>query len=149
MDNRDREILRSLAGRYMELASLPVMQERKRQWTALKDLHAERPMVLFETLFLEDYVADAELECNDPSLRDVERRMRWLIRHAEEVGDDLVLEPHWRVYWRIEQPDYGVEIRSRHAEDVMGGPGGLCLRTPSSHAPGRRSSEATNLAGRP
>ena len=121
MDNRDREILRSLAGRYTDLASLSVMQERKRQWTALKDLHAERPMVLFETWFLEHYVVEEELECRAPDLRDVERRMRWLIRHAEEVGDDLVLEPHWRVYWQIEQPDYGVEIRSRHAEDTEGG----------------------------
>jgi len=47
-------------------ASLPVMAERKRQWTALKDLHAERPMVLFETWTLENYVEEGELECKDP-----------------------------------------------------------------------------------
>ena len=49
VSDSDRETLRRLAGRWMELASLPVMAERRRLWTALNDLHAERPMVLFET----------------------------------------------------------------------------------------------------
>ncbi|HGE71195.1 TPA: hypothetical protein ENX78_10195 [Candidatus Poribacteria bacterium] len=55
MNIRDREILRSLANRWMDLATQPIMEERKRLWTALKDLHAERPMVLFETWTLENY----------------------------------------------------------------------------------------------
>jgi hypothetical protein len=105
----------------MELASLPVMAERRRQWTALKDLRAERPMVLFETWTLEDYVAEEELACHDPWLRDIERVMRRSIRQVEEIGDDMVLEPWWRVFWEIERSDYGVEVRSAHANDVEGG----------------------------
>ena len=121
MEDLDRQVLRRLAGRWMELASLPVMAERRRQWTALHDLHAERPMVLFETETLEHYVAEDELVCRDPFLRHVELRLRWKIRHAEEVGDDLVLEPHWRVYWNIQATDYGVEIHAEHAVDNQGG----------------------------
>lgn len=121
MNNRDRETLRLLASRWMEIANLPVMAERKRQWTALKDLQAERPMVLFETWTLENYVADDELECEDPAFRSVERSIRWSIRHAEEVGDDIVLEPCWRVGWNVGSSGYGVEIRSHHAEDLEGG----------------------------
>jgi len=33
MDLRDREVLRRLATRWMQLASLPAMAERNRQWT--------------------------------------------------------------------------------------------------------------------
>lgn len=66
MNQKDREIVRSLAGRWMELASLPVMQERKRLWAAMKDLRAERPMVLFETWTLENHVSRDELECEAP-----------------------------------------------------------------------------------
>jgi len=121
MNNGEREILRLLASRWMEIANQPVMAERKRQWTALKDLRAERPMVLFETWTLENYVTDAELQCEDPGFRGIERRMRWVIRHAEEVGDDIVLEPCWRVGWSVGASDYGVEIRSHHAEDRDGG----------------------------
>ena len=43
MDSKDHQTLRWLAGRWMELSSLPVMAERKRLWTALKDLRPETP----------------------------------------------------------------------------------------------------------
>lgn len=104
----DRDILRKLANRWMELANLPVMAVRKRGWTAVKDLHAERPMVIFETKFLENYIKDEELECEDLLFREVEKGLRWNIRHVEEVGDDTVLAPEYSVYWEIDWPDYGV-----------------------------------------
>ena len=121
MKNRDKETLRVLASHWMELASQPIMAQRKRQWTALKDLHAERPRVLFETATLENYVDDAELACDDPLLRTVEKYMYWTIRHAEEVGDDIVVEPFFRIYWDINGTDYGVPMHSEHAIDSQGG----------------------------
>jgi hypothetical protein len=119
--NQDTQILRKLASRWMELACLPVMNERRRLWTALKDLHAERPMVLFETSFLENYVADQELECQDPELREVEKGMRWTIRQIDEVGDDMVLETCYRVYWDIQASGYGVDLSLARASDAQGG----------------------------
>jgi hypothetical protein len=130
MNNKDREILRLLASRWMEIASLPVMEERKRQWTALKDLHAERPMVLFETWTLDNYVAESELQCEDQSFRGIERHLRWVIRHAEEVGDDIVLEPCWRIGWHVGGTGYGVDIRSHHATDITGGTTGYAFENP-------------------
>ncbi len=116
----DRDIIRRLSARWMELAALAVMQERKRLWTELKDLRAERPMVLFETWSLLNYVSEDELECRDPSLRGIERHMRWVIRQAEEVGDDIVIEPVWRVGWQIHGTDYGVPLEAEHARDGDG-----------------------------
>ena len=43
---KDREVIRALAERWMELAHLPVMAERKRLWKAVHDLRAERPVIL-------------------------------------------------------------------------------------------------------
>ncbi|MBI2302452.1 MAG: hypothetical protein HYU66_26400 [Armatimonadetes bacterium] len=120
MEASDRDVLRGLAARWMELASQPVMAGRRQAWTALKDLHAERPMVLFETWTLEDYVAPGELLCTDPLFRGVEHSMRWSIRQAEELGDDYVLEPAWRVGWNVGGTGYGVAIRADHAVDVEG-----------------------------
>jgi hypothetical protein len=117
----DQQTLRSLAQRWMELAHLPVMADRQRAWTALKDLRAERPMVLFEVWTLEDYVAEAELACQDPFLRSVELEMRRAIRQVEEIGDDRVLEPLWRLGWVIHSSDYGVPIQAEHAQDERGG----------------------------
>jgi hypothetical protein len=117
----DREVLRRLASRWMEIAAQPVMPERARLWGALKDLRGERPMVLFETWSLENYVDGSELECTDPQWRGIEWHMRHVIRHAEEVGDDMVVEPVWRMGWHVQGTGYGVEIHSEHATDSQGG----------------------------
>lgn len=119
--NHDRAVLRELASRWMECAALPIMQARKRQWTALKDLRPERPMVLFETWTVEHYISDDELRCLDPNLRAVEKEMRAVIRQAEEIGDDFVVDPFYRVYWNIELGDYGVPIIVTHVQDGQGG----------------------------
>lgn len=126
----DRDIVRSLATRWLEIASQPIMEERKRQWRALKDLRPERPMVLFETWTLEDYVSGAELQCTDPLLRGIEHHMRWTIRQAEEVGDDIVLEPTWRVGYDVRGTGYGVSLEARHATDSEGGHVGYAFDHP-------------------
>ena len=130
MADQDRDVLRRLAARWMELAVDPVMAERREAWTALKDLRSTRPMVLFETWTLEDYVAEGELECQDPGLRGIERNLRQNIRQAEEIGDDLVLEPVWRLGWHVRGTGYGVEIAARHAADGTGHQHGYAFNHP-------------------
>jgi hypothetical protein len=121
MDAIERQTLRRLAGRWSELASQPVMAERKRLWTALKDLQPERPMVLFEVWTLGNhFVHEDELRCTDPFLRKVELNMRRFIRQAEEIGDDLVLEPSYRLFWEVEATNYGVDIIDVHGDDLHG-----------------------------
>lgn len=137
MNPNDQKVLHRLAGRWMELASLPVMDERRRLWTSRNDLHSERPMVLFETWTLEDYVQTEELACTEPFLREVELLMRRYIRQVEEIGDDMVIEPHWRLYWdiKVDHPDYGVGLQVNHADDAHGGHVGYAynhpIRTPA------------------
>ena len=135
MSNRDHDVLRGLAARWMELASLPVMAERRRQWTALKDLRAERPMVLFETWTLENYVAEDELACEDAELRRVEKAMRAVIRQAEEIGDDIVVEPFLRIYWDIERSDFGVPLRARSTRRTWRAATSPITSTPRSARP--------------
>jgi hypothetical protein len=96
------------------------MEERKRHWRALNDLHAERPMVLVETFFLDDYVYDSELQCVDPFCRDIEKTMLESVRHAEEIGDDFVLEPLLKISWDASEPDFGVTIEKRQAASSRG-----------------------------
>ncbi|MEK7399514.1 MAG: hypothetical protein AAB116_21440 [Candidatus Poribacteria bacterium] len=130
MNNNDREILRLLANKWLEIATQPVMEERKRLWTALKDLHAERPMILFETWTLDNYVTNDELECEDQANHGMERHIRAMIRQAVELGDDIVLEPCWRIGWHINGTGYGVEIKSHHAIDITGGSTGYAFENP-------------------
>ena len=46
--------------------------------------------------------------------------MRITLRHAEELGDDIVIEPYYRIGWRMSFSDYGVPIdihSAKHTED--------------------------------
>ena len=113
----DKTVIRELAKKYMELASLPVMADRKRQWKAVHDLRPQRPMILFETGWIDGFVRPDEILCEDPFLRRVEQSMRITIRHGEELGDDLVVEPHYRIGWRMNFSDYGVPVEIRSPLD--------------------------------
>jgi hypothetical protein len=112
----DRLTIRALAARRAEIAALPVMADRKRQWRALHDLRPERPMILFETETVHEYVAPDELRCEDPFLRAIEATMRQDIRHFEEVGDDIVLEPYFRLGWDLVPSSWGVDLVQIPAE---------------------------------
>jgi len=117
ISNKDRETIRELATRWMELASLPVMKERKRLWRAVHDLKAERPVILVEVGSVGGFLDESELVCENPVLRAAEQRMRMTIRQAEEVGDDIVVEPYYRLGWRMGMPDYGVPVTMHGATD--------------------------------
>lgn len=110
---KDVGIIRELAEKWMALASLPVMKERKRLWKAVHDLKAERPVILFETAWIDGFVQPSEILCEDPLLRSVEQAMRITLRQFEELGDDLVVEPYYRIGWRMKFSDYGVPVEIR------------------------------------
>lgn len=113
ISQNDRNTIRELATKWMEWASLPVMQERKRLWQAVHDLKAERPVILVETAWIDGFVGAGELRCEDPFLRQVEQNLRVTLRQAGELGDDLVIEPHYRLGWRMRFSDYGVPVETR------------------------------------
>lgn len=107
----ERERIRCLATRWAAIAELPVMAERKQGWRALHDLRPERPMLLFEVSSIDRYVHEDELQCQHPVLRAVEATMLEHLRHFDEVGDDIVLEPYYRLGWDVVDSGWGVEVR--------------------------------------
>ncbi len=119
---REKEVqsLRALAARWMEHAAHPVMKDRRRQWKAIKDLRAEKPMILVETCMLPDYIGKDELACEDPYARNIEKSLYEIVRHADEIGDDIVVDPYFRIPWVIEISDYGVPIEAHHAVSASG-----------------------------
>lgn len=114
---REKEVhaIRNLAHRWMAHSAHPVMAERRRQWKAIKDLRAEAPMILMETCMLPDYIGANELLCEDAFFRNIEKSLYEIVRHADEIGDDIVVEPWFRVPWVLEISDYGVPIQAHHA----------------------------------
>ncbi len=117
---KETQSLRTLASRWMEHSSRSIMNDRRRQWKAIKDLKAEKPMILVETCMLSDYIGKDELACESPYLRNIEKSLYEIVRHADEIGDDIIVEPYFRIPWVIEISDYGVPIESHHAVSTDG-----------------------------
>lgn len=117
---KDRNTIRELAKKWMELASQPVMNERKKLWKAVHDLKSERPVIMVETSPIEGYVSPSELRCSDTFLRAVEKNMVDNVRHAEEVGDDIVFEPYYRIGWQLDISDFGVPVEMKPATTAQG-----------------------------
>jgi hypothetical protein len=96
------------------------MAERRRGWRSLHDLRPERPMILVEIDTVDGYVGAHEIRCEHPVLRAVETVMRENIRHFEEVGDDLVFEPYYRLGWDLDDSGWGVDVREIQASVAEG-----------------------------
>ena len=116
----ERETLRNYASEWAETANLPVMSERKSLWGSLNSKQAERPMVLVETCMMTDYVSQDELRLEDEFLRGVETLMLLNTRHAREVGDDIVLEPYFRLPWVFDFGNFGIDVPERTTKDAFG-----------------------------
>jgi hypothetical protein len=106
VSEKDKAVLRELAKRYREIAEDPVMAKRKILWRDLHDLKPQRPMIIFEPYWLDGYLADYELRCENTDLRNVETKMMFTIRQYEQMNDDIVVEPYFRLGWQ------GVNINS-------------------------------------
>ena len=80
----------------------------------------ERPVILVETCMLPDYVGQDEMVCRDPYLRNIEKSLFEIVRHADEIGDDIVVDPYFRIPWEIQMSDYGVPLVAHHATATDG-----------------------------
>ncbi len=112
----ERDRLRDLATKYMEIATSPRMTEIKRLWKANQDLRPERPMLVFETYTIAGFIGADDLKCVHPFLRNVELWMVQWIKHITMVQDDVVINPYFRLPWYVDKGSYGIDIVERHAE---------------------------------
>jgi hypothetical protein len=100
LSKRDKTELRELAKRWREVAGDPVMAERKKLWRDLHDLKPQRPVILYETRHLLNYLGDYEFRCESAFARAVETRMIHVFRQYDELGTDIVVEPYFRLGWQ-------------------------------------------------
>lgn len=109
----DREILRRLAERYMEIALRPEQKEKIRLWKALNRGRMERPMVAMDQLPWEELNVGDELNCtvSDPVWRGVERSLKETIYRWEHFPVDMVVDPFVTIPKLITDSGIGLEIR--------------------------------------
>ena len=88
----DRQILRELAKRYMEIAADPVQDERRRLWTRFHGRLERRACVYAMRFGVNELFGEKVLQCRDPFFRFYEKELRAAIYH-HGFGDDVITEP--------------------------------------------------------
>ena len=99
MINRDIEIVRELAKRFMEMALSEKQQRMNRRMRDTNDLKITRPPVLLDEIPWYQMDIDGELNClcEDPRARSVEYSFRVALYRWKYFKADTLFEPFWRV----------------------------------------------------
>ncbi len=123
---KDCRILRDLARRVAEIAADPIMEERRRLWTAHNSLRQKHPMMLIfpEGAWVE-LIPEKTLQCECDKSRAAELRLRQTIYTYEHFADDTVVENEWQPFewWNqdiFQDTGWGVEIE-RHEQTTARG----------------------------
>jgi hypothetical protein len=117
VSTKDRQILRSLAGRVREIAELPEQRARRQRWHRHNALQPERPLVLcFPEGAWSELLPEAVLQCENSRLREWERALRSKVYWWEHICDDNTLEPWFNIGWSVRTGNFGVDVHHTQAE---------------------------------
>lgn len=121
MDEREQNILRDLARRVAEIASLPIMEERRGLWRKHNSLSPGRPMILiFPEGAWRELLPESSLECSDGQARRWEAALRRRIYYHEHFDDDTVIENDWLVPKIEYVTGWGLEPKRHDSPDPTG-----------------------------
>lgn len=109
VNSTDRRIIRDLAHRIAEIASLPTQAERIRLWKALNGLRPERPVIVVGAASNEEICPKSTLQCEDEGLRVLECYLRLKIARHELAHDDYPITDVYKVGWVIRNSGHGLE----------------------------------------
>lgn len=110
LSHSDRDILRRLAGSFVEIASLPVQGDLARQWADLNGLRPTRPLVRIFQIPWHEFADEDEmtLQCEDPWARGLENGLRQTLYQWRHMRDDLVLEPVMNARLAVTDSGFGI-----------------------------------------
>jgi hypothetical protein len=112
LSNRDREVLRTLAGEVAGIAALPEQQETIGLWKALNGLRPVRPMALLDEVPWHEMDVDGELalRCQDETCRGFEQVLRRTLYTWRHMRADMVVEPVIEVPKVIRTTGFGIDL---------------------------------------
>jgi hypothetical protein len=122
----DKEVLRRLAARKMEIASLPVHREHARLWTDLNDLRPVRPVLWINEICWHEMNVHDELtlQCRGLWAREQEQALRREIYQWDHLPGDMVVNPWIDCPLAIHSTDFGIIeatdiVKTDAASDVV------------------------------
>lgn len=118
---RDREILREIATRHLELANSPQNDVILKKWDALAKGRRETPTVrlLFSNFTHE--VITPRMRCESEAARNIEFSMLWTLCGRELFDDDTPLSPTFDVHWNTWAQPFGIKPERTKSSDAANG----------------------------
>jgi len=112
LSDNEKQVLRELAGRLMEIAALPEQKERIALWLSLNRGQMQRPMVAIAQLPWHEMDFDGSLTCvvGDPFWREVETEMRRQLYRWAHIRTDMVIEPFIDIPMSVSGINYGLDV---------------------------------------
>jgi len=114
ISGEDRSILRSLASRLADIATLPVQKEKAQMWKKLNDLEPVKPMVWINEVPWHEMNVDEELtlQCRDEFCRKIEQHLLETLYQWEHLRGDMVIEPKIYCPKVIRDTGFGIKEES-------------------------------------
>ncbi|HON73212.1 MAG TPA: hypothetical protein PK512_07755, partial [bacterium] len=114
ISRKDRFILRSLASRLADIASLPVQKEKAQMWERLNKLEPVKPMVWINEVPWHEMNVDEELtlQCRDEFCRKVEQYLLETLYQWKHLRGDMVIEPKIYCPKVIRDTGFGIKEES-------------------------------------
>ncbi|HRR92038.1 MAG TPA: hypothetical protein P5253_07180 [bacterium] len=114
IDKRDKQILRSLASRLADIASLPVQKEKAQMWERLNKLEPVKPMVWINEVPWHEMNVDEglTLQCRDEFCRKVEQYLLETLYQWKHLRGDMVIEPKIYCPKVIRDTGFGIKEES-------------------------------------
>ena len=133
LSKQDRDVLRQLGSRYMEIAVLPVQKEKISLWKSLNRGAMQRPMVVIDQHPWNELNITGALTCQvqDPYWRGVEGQLRKTIYAWDHFPGDMVVDPFIAIPTSMTNSGYGINsvttflakeegsVASQHFENVL------------------------------
>lgn len=113
MTQRDKQIIRELAKRYMELATDERQQKINKRMLDTNDLKIVRPVVLMDEIPWYQMDIDGELTClcEDKMAQSLETKLRQGIYRRKHFACDTVLEPFHRITMAYDSTGIGIDVK--------------------------------------
>jgi len=121
MLNKDRDHLRELAKKQMELAHSPKMSELRKAWENHGAFSpASRPMILIEIgTFADDFLPQL-MQCEGDSARILEWELLAATVNHTHFDDDSIVKDYIPVVPERRFIPFGIEVKTNHAKDGKG-----------------------------
>lgn len=120
VSTKDREILRELAKKQLELANRKDNINRIKEWTLHNDLKGERPMIHLEMGTFADEILPQRIKCEGEFAREMERSIYCNFLNQELFDDDRVTPDYFAIGYSSFFKPFNIDIKVQQAFDSEG-----------------------------